>query len=92
MHTSCAMMASIVTSPAEDERAEVDGAVEAGGVAVSIRGRFDLSCASLRLTVAASMALITEKRGDLRKEIEKWRRSLVTVEGKMSLSRVVVSL
>ena len=92
MHTSCAMMASIVTSPAEDERAEVDGAVEAGGVVVSVQGRFDLSCASLRLTVAASMALITEKRGDSRKETEKWRRSLVTVEGKMSLSRVAASL
>ena len=52
------MMASIVTSPAEDERAEVDGAVEAGGVAVSIRGRFDLSYASLRRMVAASMAPI----------------------------------
>ena len=33
------MMASRVTPPAEDKRAEVEGAKEAGGVAVSIRGR-----------------------------------------------------
>ena len=36
MHTNRAMMASRVTPPVEDEGAEVDGAVEAGGVAVSV--------------------------------------------------------
>ena len=36
MHISCAMMASSVTAFAEDEGAEVDGAVEVGGVAVSV--------------------------------------------------------
>ena len=39
MRTSCAMMASSVTPPIEDEEAEVDEAVEARGVFVSIRGR-----------------------------------------------------
>ena len=86
MPTSYAMMASRVTPPAEDKGAEVDGAVEAGGVAVSIRGRLGLSCASLCQTIATFMALIT------RKETEKWCRSLVIVEGKLSLSRVVISL
>ena len=66
MPTSYAMMASRVTPPAEDKGAEVDGAVEAGGVAVSIRGHLSLSCASLCRTIAAFMALITGK------EIEKW--------------------
>ena len=61
MHTSCAMMASSVTLLAEGEEADVDGAVEAGGVAVSIRGHLDLSYSSLRRMVAASMALITVK-------------------------------
>ena len=36
MHTSYAMMGSKVTPPAEDERVEVDGVEEAGGVAVSV--------------------------------------------------------
>ena len=43
MRTSFAMMALKVTSPIEDEGAEVDGAVEAGGVIVSIWGRLGLS-------------------------------------------------
>ena len=60
MHTSCAMMAS-VTPPIEDEEAKVDGAVEARGVIVSVRGCLSLSCVLLRQTVAASMALITVK-------------------------------
>ena len=60
MCTSCAMMASSVTPPTKDEGAEVDGAVEAGGVAESVRGCLGLSCASLRRTVIASMAYITK--------------------------------
>ena len=61
MRTSYAMMASRVNPPVEDEGVEVDGAEEARGVVVSVWGRLDLSCALLRLTVAVSMALITEK-------------------------------
>ena len=38
MRISCAMMASRVTPLAEDEGAEVDGVVEAGGAIVSVRG------------------------------------------------------
>ena len=64
MHTSYAMMASRVTPPAE-EGAEVDGAEEARGVTVSIRGRFGRSWASLYLTVAASMAHIIEGKMNL---------------------------
>ena len=37
MRTSCAMMASSVTPPAEDEGTEVDGVVEAGGATISVR-------------------------------------------------------
>ena len=40
MRTSYAMMASRVTLPIEEEGVEVDGVEEAGGVAVSICGRF----------------------------------------------------
>ena len=53
MRTSYAMMASSVTPPTKDEGDEVDGVVEARGVAVSVRGRLGLSYASLRRTVAA---------------------------------------
>ena len=38
MHTSYATMASRVTPPVEDERAEVDGVVEARGAVVSVWG------------------------------------------------------
>ena len=61
MCTSCAMKALKVTPPAEDEGVEVDGVKEAGGVVVSILGALGLSCASLLLKVATSMALITVK-------------------------------
>ena len=61
MRTSCAMMALRVTPPTEAEGAKVDGAVEDGEVAISIWGRLGLSYASLLLTIAASMALITMK-------------------------------
>ena len=54
-------MASSVTPLAEDKEAEVDGAVEAEGVAISVWGRLGLSYASFCLTVAAFMALITVK-------------------------------
>ena len=58
------MMASSVTPPADDEGAEVDRVVEAGGAAIYVWGCLGLSCAAFRLTVAAFMAPITEKRGD----------------------------
>ena len=64
MRTSYAMMASRVTPPAE-EGVEVDGVEEAEGVAVSVRGHFSQSWASLHQTVAAFMALMIEKCGDL---------------------------
>ena len=41
MRLSCAMTTSSVTPPAEEEEgAELDGAERAGGIAVSVRGRF----------------------------------------------------
>ena len=44
MRSSCAMTASNVTPPVEEEEgAEVDGEEWGGGVAISIRGRFDQS-------------------------------------------------
>ena len=61
MCTSCAMIALSITLPAEDEGAEVDGAVEAGEVAISVQGHLGLTCASLRRMVVAFMAFITVK-------------------------------
>ena len=41
MHSSCAMTASSVTPPVEEEEvAEMDGKEGAGGVIVSVRGCF----------------------------------------------------
>ena len=54
-------MALSVTPPVEDERVEVDGAVEARGAAVYVWGLLGLSCASLCRTVAASMVPTMEK-------------------------------
>ena len=61
MHTSCAMMASNVTPPAEEEGAKVDGAVEVGGAIVCIWGYLERSYAKLHFTVAAPMAHMYEK-------------------------------
>ena len=58
-------MASSVTIPAEEKGAEVDGAVEAGGMAVCIWGCLEQSYAKLHLTVAASMAHMNVKWEDL---------------------------
>ena len=55
------MTALKVTPPADEEGADVEGAEEAGGVAVSVRGCFGRSWVSLRLTIAVSMAHITDK-------------------------------
>ena len=64
MRISCAVMASSVTPPTEDEGPEVDGAVEAGGAAVCVWGYLNRSCATLYCTVAASMAHMNVKWGD----------------------------
>ena len=61
MRTSCAMMALSVTSLTEDEGAEVDGAVEARGAAISVWIRLEQSYATLHLTVLASMAHMNVK-------------------------------
>ena len=84
------MIASRVTPPAEIEGVEVDGAEGVGGV-VNL-DRLERNCASLRLTVAASMTHIMWKCYDTGKGTEKWCKILVIAKGKMSLSRVAVSL
>ena len=56
MRCSCAMTASKVTPLANEEGADVEGAEDAEGAIVSIRGHLDLSYASLHRTVVASMA------------------------------------
>ena len=50
MRSSCAMMASSITSPTKEEEkgTEVDGVEWAGGVPILIRGHFGQSWASLR--------------------------------------------
>ena len=68
----------------------MDGAEGVGGVAEP--NRLERNCASLCLTIAASMVPITWKWSDMGKGTEKWRKILVIAEGKMSLSWVVVSL
>ena len=90
MHTSYAMMSSRVTSTVEEEGADVDGLVEAGGIVVL--DRLERSYASLHLTVAASMAHMTWKWSETGKGIEKWHKIIVIAEWKMSLLRVAVSL
>ena len=79
----------------EEEGANVDGsdqdgAEREGGAADS--DCLDLNCTSLRLTVAASMAHMTEKWSEEGKGIEKWHKIHMIAEGKMSLSRVAVCL
>jgi len=61
MCCSCAITALRVTPPTDEEGADVEGAEEAGEAAVSVRGRFGQSWASLRVTVVASMAHMIEK-------------------------------
>ena len=95
MRYSGAMMFLSDTLLEEEEGADVDGVDQDGaererGAAESICR--DLNCTSLRLTVAASMAHMTEKWVEEGKGIEKWRKILVKTEGKMSLSWIVISL
>ena len=70
----------------------MDGAERDGAEQATESDCRDLNCASLRLTVAASMAHMTEKSSEEGKGTEKWHRILVIAKVKMSLSRVVVSL
>ena len=90
MGGSCAIIASSVTPPTEEEGVEVDR-VEGVGVAVDL-DRLERSCALLRLTIPASIAPMTEKWSEEGKETSKWCKSLVIPKGKMSLSRVAKSL
>ena len=69
-------------------RSERDGVCREGGVESCCHG---LNCASLRSTVAASMAHMKVKRSDTGKGTKKWRKILVIAEGKMSLSQDVES-
>ena len=83
------MMSLRVTSPVEEEGADVDGAE--GDEAEREGGAADpdclnLNCALLRLTVAASMAHMKVKWSNAGKGTEKWRKILVIAEGNMSLS------
>ena len=78
------MMSPSVTSPIEEEGADVDGAKREGGAAES--DCLDRNCASLRFTVVASMAHMKVKWSDKGKGTEKWRKILVIAEGKISLS------
>ena len=74
MRCSCAMMSSSDASLVEEEGADVDG-VERDGVeregGAAESDYNDLNCASLCLTVAASMAHMTEKWSKKGKGIEK---------------------
>ena len=79
-----------VTLSTKEEGANLEGAKGIGG-AVDL-DCLEHSCASLHLTIVAFMAHITWKWSKTGKGIEKWRRILVIAKGKMSLSRVTVSL
>ena len=61
MRCSCAMTASRVTPPADEEGVDVEGAKEAGGVVVPVCGRFGRRWALLCLMVAVFMAHIGGK-------------------------------
>ena len=81
-------MSPSYTSLVEEEgadvhRADQDGVGQVGATKSICR---DLNCASLRLTVVASMAHMTWKGSDMGKGMEKWRKIIVITEGKMSLS------
>ena len=89
------MMSFSGISLEEEEGADVDGtdqdgAEREGGAAESVCR--DLNCASLHLTVAASMAHMTENWVEEEKGMEKWRKIRMIAKGKMSLSQVAISL
>ena len=83
------MMSSSDTSLIEKEGANVDGADRDGAERVGRAADpvyHDLNCASLHLTVVASMAHMKVKGLDAGKGTKKWRKILMIAEGKMSLS------
>ena len=83
------MMSLSITSPIEEEGADVDGAERDGAEREGGVAEFDCldrNCASLRFTVVASMAHMKVKWSDKGKGTEKWRKILVIAEGKISLS------
>jgi len=89
------MMSSRDTSLVEEEGANVDGSDQdgaewEGGAADS--DCLDLNCTSLRLTIAVSISHMTEKWLEEGKGTKKGHKIFVIAEGKMSLSRVAVSL
>ena len=89
------MMFPSDTSLVEEEGADVDvaerdGAERKGGAAES--NCRDLYCTSLRLMVAASIAYMKENWSEEGKGTKKWHKIRVIAEGKISLSRVAVSL
>ena len=84
------MMSSRVTPLVEEEGADVDGAEGVGGA--TDPDHLKRSCASLRLTVVASIATIMWKWSNTGRGTEKWCKILVIAEGKMSLPRVTESL
>ena len=95
MRCNCAMMSPSDTSLEEEEGVDMDGAdrdeaEQEGGATKSVC--HDLNYASLRLTIAASMAHMTEKLVEEGKGTEKLRKIHVIAEEKMSLLRVAVSL
>ena len=95
MRCSYTMMSPSETALVEEEGTNVDGVdrdgVKREGGAVEFDCR-DLNCASLCLTVVASMAHMTEKWLEEGKGTEKWHKIRVIAEGKMSLSWVAISL
>ena len=84
------MMSLSVTPLVEDEGVDVDGVEGVGGAVIP--DRLNRNYASLCLIVAESMAHITEKCSDKGKGTEKWHKICAIAKGKMSLSRVAVSL
>ena len=80
------MMSPNDTSLVEEEGADVDRD-GAGRVEATEFVCHDLNCTLLCLTVAASMAHMTWKGSDMGKGMEKWRKILMIVEEKISLSR-----
>ena len=89
------MMSPRVTSPVEEEGADVDGANRDGAKregGATDPNCLDLNYASLRLTAMVSMAHKKVKWSNARQGTEKWRMILVIGKGKMSLSQDAKSL
>ena len=89
MRCNCDMMSPSITSPIEEEGADVDeaeqdGAKRKGGAVES--DCLDRNYASLRFMVAVSMAHMKVKWSDKGKGTEKWHKILMIAERKMSLS------